>query len=86
MYKEIKLDSSLTLEIIPWNNSYSIIPYGGYLVVIDLKQEKIFSKIKYIKANINFCGIKKIQISDLGECLICSDSKNNISLYYLNNI
>ena len=86
MYKEIELGLNLVYEIIPWNNIYSVIACGGYLVVIDLKQEKIICKIKCKKSNTNFCGIKKIQISDLGECLLCSDSKSNISLYYLNNI
>ena len=86
MYKEIELDTSLGLEIIPWNNIYSIIACGGYLVVVDLKQGKTVCKIKCIKVMTNFCGIKKIQISDFGECLICSDNKSNISLFNLNNI
>ena len=86
MYKEIELDTSLGLEIIPWNNIYSIIACGGYLVVVDLKQKKTFCKIRCKKNNTNFCGIKKIQISDYGECLLCSDSKHNISLFNLNNI
>ena len=68
------------------DNIYSIIAYGGYLVVIDLKQEKTVFKIKCKKAMTNFCGLKKIQISDFGECLICSDIKNNLSLFNLNNI
>ena len=38
MYKGIELDMSLALKIIPWNNIYSIISCGRYLVVIDLKK------------------------------------------------
>ena len=83
IYKTINFDANLAIGIVSWNNSYSIITCSGCLCVIDLKQEKMVKKIASNKQKGNFCGLKKIQISGLGECLICSDTNNNIRLFNL---
>jgi hypothetical protein len=79
IYKEINYEGNLSYGIIPWNDVYSIIACSGYLVIIDLKQQKMVKSIMIKKANL--CGIKKIKLSQFGECLICSDTSNNIRLF-----
>ena len=79
VYKEINYEGNLSYGIIPWNDVYSIIACSGYLVIIDLKQQKMAKSITLKKANL--CGIKKIKLSKFGECLICSDTTNNIRLF-----
>ena len=84
--KIINYDASLAYGILPWNNVYMIVACSGCLAVIDLKQEKMIKKISLKKPKTNFCGLKKIQTSNFGECLICSDNNNTIRLLYLKNI
>lgn len=79
IYKVINYEGNYSYGIIPWNDVYSIIACSGYLVIIDLKQQKMVKSIMLKKANL--CGIKKIKLSQLGECLICSDTSNNIRLF-----
>ncbi len=79
IYKEINYEGNLSYGIIPWNDVYSIIACSGYLIIIDLKQQKMVKSIMLKKANL--CGIKKIKLSQFGECLICSDTSNNIRLF-----
>lgn len=83
VYKIINFDASLAYGILPWNNIYMIVACSGCLVVIDLKQGKMVKKIILKKHKTNFCGVKKIQMSNLGECLICSDTNNTIRLLNL---
>ena len=81
IYKTIEFEASLAYGIIHWNNIYSIVACSGCLAIIDIKQEKMVGKITLKKNKANFCGIKKLQISKLGECLICSDNNNNIRIF-----
>ena len=79
IYKEIKYDGRHGYEIIPWNNKYTIVGCFGGFVIINIEEGKMIKKTKLDK--IYVCGIKKMKISKLGECLIIADSKSNIKLY-----
>lgn len=84
LYKQIFFDGSYAYGIIPWNSTYSIVACAGCLVVIDLIKEREAYKIMYKKAN--FCDLKKIELTQLGECLICSDANGIIRLFNLRKI
>ena len=86
IFKEICFEANLAYGIIPWNNTYSIVACSGCLVVIDLKQEKMTYKIISKKIKASFCDVIKIQLSKYGECLVCSDTNNNIRLFNLKRI
>ena len=82
--KQIYYDAYNAYGIVPWNTKYSIIACSGCLAIIDLEKEKMIYKIMYNKAN--FCEVKKIELHQLGECLICSDTNNTIRLFNLRKI
>jgi len=86
IFSEIYYESNLAYGIIPWNDNYSIVACSGCLVIIDLKQKRMVNKISFKKLKPNFCGIKKIKLSNLGECVVCSDVNNSIRLFNLKNI
>ena len=83
IYKIIEFDAKLAIGIVSWNNNYSVIACSGCLCVIDLKQGKIAKKISLNKQRGNLCGLKKMQISGIGECIICSDNNGIIRLFNL---
>ena len=85
-YKEIYYDANLTYGIMPWNDTHTILACSGCFVIIDMKQEKIVNKVSSKRAKASFCGIKKIKMNKLGECLISSDTNNTIRLFNLNSI
>jgi len=80
IYKQINYDARYGCEIIPWNNKYTIIGCDGCFVIIDIEEEKMIKKINSNKAK-DFCGLKKIKMNNLGECLIGSRDGNIIELF-----
>lgn len=64
--------------MIPWNNKYTLLASDNGILIFDMTEYKM---IKTIKVDNSPKGIKKITISDIGECLICSDEKGFIKLY-----
>ena len=86
IYKTIAFDANLAYGIISWNDTYIIVSCSGCFVIIDLKQNKIINKISFKSAKASFCGLKKIKTNKLGECIICSDTNNNIRLFNLKKI
>ena len=78
IYKEIKYDGSNGREIILWNNKYTIVGSWCCIVIINIEEGKMIKKIKL--DNIYVCGVKKMKINKLGECLIISEN-NYIKLY-----
>ena len=80
IYKQINYDAICGYEIIPWNNKYTIIGCDGCFVIIDIEEEKMIEKINSNKAK-DFCGLKKIKMNNLGECLIGSGNGNIIELF-----
>ena len=83
IYKQINYDINRGYEILSWNKSYSILATKGCFVIFDIEEGKIIKRIHSDKSNHYLQGIKKIKISDIGECLICADSDNCIKLYSL---
>jgi hypothetical protein len=82
--KQIIYDAYNAYGIVQWNATYSIIACTGCLVVMDLTKERMAYKIMYNKSN--FCEVKKVELNQLGECLVCSDTNNNIRLFNLRKI
>ena len=81
VFKEIKFDAYMGDEIIPWNNKYSIVGCRDCYLIIDIDEEKVeYKYLERIEYSFNFKGIKKIKISDSGECLIASYRANIILL------
>ena len=77
--KKISFDAKIGYKMIQWNDKYIIIECGDCLIVIDIKEgkecKKIFGKNKKIYE------LKKINIENIGECLVCSEGKNCINIY-----
>ena len=80
IYKEINFDGNFGIGLIQWNNIYTIVGCQGYYYVVDIEKGKTVKK-DILGKNIYIGSIKKIKISQLGECLIFSDNINNISLF-----
>ena len=76
IYKEIKYDGRYGREIIGWNNKYTIVGCKGGFVIINIEEGKMIKKIKL--DNIYVCGVKKMKLNKLGECLFIADNKSNI--------
>lgn len=68
-------------ELLIWNNKYMILGGKGCFLIYDIgKREKV--SVKYLENNENIIyGIKSIKSDIFGECLVCSDNKNNIILF-----
>ena len=81
IYKQINYESSYAYEITPLNNNYLIVGCEDFFVVINIIDGKMVKKIDLKTEEIR--GIKKIKLRQLGECLLCSDSSNNIYLLSL---
>ena len=86
IYKQIDYDILFGYEIIFWNNNYSILGTYGCFIIFNIDEGKVVKKVLSDNTNNYLCGIKKIKLSNLGECLICSDNSNCIKLYSLNSI
>ena len=82
IYKQINYESSCAYEIIPWNINYAIVGCDHFYVVINITEGKMVKKID-LKDCGEIRGIKKIKLGQLGESLICADSKNGIHLFSL---
>ena len=68
-------------EITPWNKNYLILGGRGCFLIYDIEKEEKKNVI-YFENNENILyGIKNINSETLGECLVCSDNKNNIILF-----
>ena len=79
VYKQINYDCNVGCGIIPWNYEYTIVACENYLVVIDIEKGKMIKRIFYDN-DIKVKDIKKIKISNLGECLVCSSEDSSIKL------
>ena len=86
IYCEISYEANLAYGIIPWNDIYSIVACSGCFIIIDLKQQRMVNKIVFKKVKTSLCGIQKIKLSNLGECIVCSDANNTIRLFNLKKI
>ena len=80
IYKQINYDGIGGYGIIPWNQAYTIVACETYFIVIDIEEEKMHKRILY-DDEVKVKNIKKIKISNLGECLICSSEDNTIKLF-----
>ena len=65
--------------MVQWNDQYVIIGCYQCLTIIDLEKEKEIKMDK--KNNGTIFGLKKMKDDELGECLICSEENNIISIY-----
>ena len=79
IYKEIKYDAKLGREIIAWNNIYTIVGCSGFIVIINIEEEKV-KKIEIENSIIG--GVKKMRISNK-ECLIVSGDNGKINIYII---
>jgi len=79
IYKEIKYDGKYGREIIPWNNKYAILGCFGGIVIVNIEEGKMVTKIKLDNTRVR--GVKKMKINKLGECLIISDNNSSLKLY-----
>ena len=70
--------------MVQWNEKFTIIGSNKSLIIIDIEKGKEVKKIE--GKNGTIFGVKKIKDNDYGECLICSEDNNTISLYKINNI
>lgn len=68
-------------ELLIWNSKYMILGGKGCFLIYDLgKGEK--TDVIYLENNESILyGIKNIKSDIFGECLVCSDNKNNIILF-----
>ena len=83
IYKQINYDVNYGYGIIPWNNNYSILGCPSCFIIINIEESKMVKKITLDNTNHSVKTIRKIKLSNLGECLICSDNNNNIRLFSL---
>ena len=77
--KKIIIGKKLGAQILPWNSFYIIVACKNGFVIVNLKDEKIV--MEYSDSNYNFLGLKKINISQYGECLIFSENSSKIKLF-----
>ena len=80
-YKEIRFDASNANEITFWEKNYAIVGCKSCFVLVDLEEEKMIKKVVLDNTKHYLCGVKKIKLVQLGECLIASDDSNNIRLF-----
>jgi len=82
IYKQIEYKTKYQCgyEITLWNSKYSIVGAHTAIVIMDIEEGKII-KINEV-SNFSINGVKKIKLSNLGECLITSGYEN-ISLFHL---
>ena len=83
IFKQINFENSGSTcfyETIFWNNDFTIFTSDDSIIMIDIKESKM---IKKISKNGCRASAKKIKMEQLGECLICKTSSNEIQLYSL---
>ena len=78
IYKQINYDAKYGYEIIQWKNNYAIVRCQSCFVIIDIEKSKIVKKVTLYITNNCLFPIREIKISQLGECLICSDNYNKL--------
>jgi len=84
VYKTIKFSAKFGYEMVQWNDKYTIIGCNECLIIIDIE---IGEEVEKIEGNNGIIfGLKKIYDRDLGECLICSEDNNIISIYRIYRI
>ena len=83
IYKQIRYEADYSFGIIPWNNIYTIVACFDCFVIINIEESKMVKKVKLENTNPWLLTIRKIKTIQLGECLIGSDSYNNIRLFSL---
>ena len=81
IYKQINFDASNAYEIAKWKRNYVIVACKSCFVVVDIEEGKMTKKVMLDNTNHYLCGLKKIKMIQLGECLISSDDSNNIRLF-----
>ena len=81
--KVIQINDNSLHRIIPWNNSYAISGSN----IINIEESKVVEKLDYYtnqnSNNAYVYSLRKIKISQFGECLIVSDSSSKINLFSL---
>lgn len=81
--KVIQINDNSLYRIIPWNNSYAISGSN----IINIEESKVVEKLDYYtnqnSNNAYVYSLRKIKISQFGECLIVSDSSSKINLFSL---
>ena len=85
LLKSIEINDYKGRGILQWNNTYSIVGCENGFAVVNLKEGKFVKKI-CTKGNKDIIELKKIKLSQLGDCLICRDKENELSLYSLTNL
>ena len=83
LLKEIKYEGEYGREIIPWNETYTIVACLHCFIIVDLEKGEVTNKISVEKSCLG--GVKKIRSDKLGECLIISDFNKNIEIFNFNN-
>lgn len=81
VYKQIRFDASNANEITFWDKKYAIVGCKSCFVLVDLEEEVMVKKVVLDNTKHYLCGVKKIKLVQLGECLIASDDSNNIRLF-----
>ena len=83
IFKQINFENSgntCFYETIFWNNDFTIFTSDDSIIMIDIKESKMIKKISKSGCR---ASAKKIKMEQLGECLICKTSSNEIQLYSL---
>ena len=78
--KEISFEGSLYYGITPWNDVFSVIATSEGLIVLDINKGILAKKINSKKIN-NLCGIQKVNSSNNGEYIVCSNQFGLIALF-----
>ena len=81
VYKQINFDASNANEIAFWGKNYAIVGCKSCFVLVDLEEGKMIKKVMLDNVKHYLCGVKKIKLVQLGECLIGSDDSSNIRLF-----
>ena len=82
VYKTIYFDDTkFGFEMVQWNDKYTIIGCDQCLIIVDIEKGKEVKKIEGNNGKI--FGVKKIDDDEFGECLICSEENNTISIYMI---
>ena len=85
LLRSIEINDYKGRGILQWNNNYSIVGCENGFAIVNFKEGKFVKKI-CTKGNNDIIELKKIKLSQLGDCLICRDKENILSLYTLTNL
>ena len=81
LIKNIEISDYKGRGIIQWNDIYTIVGCEKGFSIINLKEGKFIKKI-FTKESNDVYELKKIKLSQLGDCLICREEKT-LGLYCL---